>query len=291
VTRLSPPPNWYADPSGRHESRYWDGFTWTPHVADRGQPGVDSLLRTDPIPSWKPAATSRQADPVGPGTAALRTMATARPRVKARGANADPRFAKVAPARDRSLVFDVSASLAVIIILVLGGYILWQSWDASARPGIGDPSGTVTWKGAGVRIDLPPSWVARSVPTDRAAGTFTVFDRAPVVAVVGTTPITHATARRAATLERLLATDVAAALVEPDTTAQVVDTEVVRTGGRLLGSVTVDLTASDGTTTRAVEYVVVDKDGSATVTLHGPDHAVARHLADARAVAKSASLT
>jgi Protein of unknown function (DUF2510) len=25
---------WYSDPSGRHESRYWDGTTWTDQVRD-----------------------------------------------------------------------------------------------------------------------------------------------------------------------------------------------------------------------------------------------------------------
>jgi hypothetical protein len=27
------PPAWYPDPSGRFAQRYWDGTTWTPHVA------------------------------------------------------------------------------------------------------------------------------------------------------------------------------------------------------------------------------------------------------------------
>ena len=35
------PPAWYADPSGRHAHRYWDGAQWTPHVADGGQASYD----------------------------------------------------------------------------------------------------------------------------------------------------------------------------------------------------------------------------------------------------------
>lgn len=35
------PADWYADPSGRHEQRYWDGSAWTHHVADRGQVSSD----------------------------------------------------------------------------------------------------------------------------------------------------------------------------------------------------------------------------------------------------------
>ncbi len=38
-----PPPEWYADPTGRHSHRYWDGAQWTAQVADAGQAGVDPL--------------------------------------------------------------------------------------------------------------------------------------------------------------------------------------------------------------------------------------------------------
>lgn len=36
-----PDANWYPDPSGRHELRYWDGARWTEHVADHGRQSVD----------------------------------------------------------------------------------------------------------------------------------------------------------------------------------------------------------------------------------------------------------
>jgi hypothetical protein len=39
----SPPAEWYADPTGRHTHRYWDGARWTPHVADDGAIGVDAI--------------------------------------------------------------------------------------------------------------------------------------------------------------------------------------------------------------------------------------------------------
>ncbi len=35
--------NWYPDPSGRHAYRYWDGASWTSHVADNGQASLDPL--------------------------------------------------------------------------------------------------------------------------------------------------------------------------------------------------------------------------------------------------------
>jgi hypothetical protein len=36
-------PDWYADPTGRHQYRYWDGAIWTADVADSGQASVDPL--------------------------------------------------------------------------------------------------------------------------------------------------------------------------------------------------------------------------------------------------------
>lgn len=37
------PPAWRPDPSGRHDLRYWNGNSWTDHVADSGQQGKDPL--------------------------------------------------------------------------------------------------------------------------------------------------------------------------------------------------------------------------------------------------------
>lgn len=38
-----PAAEWYADPSGRHQYRYWDGASWTTHVADNGLQSDDPL--------------------------------------------------------------------------------------------------------------------------------------------------------------------------------------------------------------------------------------------------------
>lgn len=35
------PAGWLADPTGRHEHRYWDGSSWSRHVADGGRRSVD----------------------------------------------------------------------------------------------------------------------------------------------------------------------------------------------------------------------------------------------------------
>jgi uncharacterized protein YxjI len=38
------PANWYPDPVGRHELRYYDGSQWTEHVSSGGKQGVDPLV-------------------------------------------------------------------------------------------------------------------------------------------------------------------------------------------------------------------------------------------------------
>lgn len=39
---MSVAPGWLADPTGRHQLRYWDGRQWTSHVSDGGVQGSDS---------------------------------------------------------------------------------------------------------------------------------------------------------------------------------------------------------------------------------------------------------
>jgi len=39
--RAAPGAGWCADPSRRHELRYWDGKQWTEHVADSGARSTD----------------------------------------------------------------------------------------------------------------------------------------------------------------------------------------------------------------------------------------------------------
>ncbi|KLL12338.1 MULTISPECIES: phospholipid scramblase-related protein [Protofrankia] len=52
MTQTTPPAGWYADPSGQHGFRYWDGTTWTDQVSDvpSGQP--ESPGKTAPAQGW-----------------------------------------------------------------------------------------------------------------------------------------------------------------------------------------------------------------------------------------------
>lgn len=41
--RRAQQPSWLADPTGRHELRYWDGAAWTESVSDSGVQGRDAV--------------------------------------------------------------------------------------------------------------------------------------------------------------------------------------------------------------------------------------------------------
>ena len=49
---------WYADPSGRHEQRFWDGSAWTAYVADGAVTGSDAVLNPSAA-GWFPDPTRR----------------------------------------------------------------------------------------------------------------------------------------------------------------------------------------------------------------------------------------
>jgi len=56
-----PVANWYPDPGGIHEHRYWDGSQWTDNVSDGGRTSVDPLGGTVvPTSHHDAAAVQRQ---------------------------------------------------------------------------------------------------------------------------------------------------------------------------------------------------------------------------------------
>jgi uncharacterized protein YxjI len=44
-------PEWYPDPFGRHEYRYWDGTQWTEHVSSHGRQAIDPPTGGGAIPA------------------------------------------------------------------------------------------------------------------------------------------------------------------------------------------------------------------------------------------------
>lgn len=66
MNQVLPPANWYADPLGRHEVRYWDGSAWTELVATGGVEGTDPLPSSGPAGSGSPAPGSPAPGSPGP---------------------------------------------------------------------------------------------------------------------------------------------------------------------------------------------------------------------------------
>jgi len=61
------PANWYPDPSGRNELRYWDGVRWTDHAAAGGKQFVDPFVNNAPTRQVQaPAAASQPAATAAP---------------------------------------------------------------------------------------------------------------------------------------------------------------------------------------------------------------------------------
>jgi uncharacterized protein YxjI len=72
-TQASHPADWYPDPFGRHEHRYWDGSQWTEHVSSHGRQAVDPPVGGGHIPVVNRATDKilsdvQRAGAVGPGT-------------------------------------------------------------------------------------------------------------------------------------------------------------------------------------------------------------------------------
>ena len=54
------PADWYPDPSGKHEYRYWDGSQWTANVSNHGRQSSDPLTTSAPLPTTSQSAEKIQ---------------------------------------------------------------------------------------------------------------------------------------------------------------------------------------------------------------------------------------
>jgi hypothetical protein len=68
---VAQPAEWYSDPSGRYQYRYWDGSQWTNQVSSGGPSAVDpnpldvTVINTPPAPGSQ-AALAQQPEPAAP---------------------------------------------------------------------------------------------------------------------------------------------------------------------------------------------------------------------------------
>lgn len=60
----SHPAAWHADPTGRHQYRYWDGQNWTDHVSDNGIQSTDPVQQAPRMDRFDSAMTvGNEGDP------------------------------------------------------------------------------------------------------------------------------------------------------------------------------------------------------------------------------------
>jgi uncharacterized protein YxjI len=64
------PANWYPDPSGRHELRYYDGAAWTDHVSSNGRTSTDPLQGSGMVPTGRQSPDKVQQQVAKAGVAA-----------------------------------------------------------------------------------------------------------------------------------------------------------------------------------------------------------------------------
>ncbi|HVU91953.1 MAG TPA: phospholipid scramblase-related protein [Jatrophihabitans sp.] len=60
--QTQPPAGWYADPFGRHEARYFNGATWTEHVASHGRQSTDPPVGGGHVPTVQRAPEKVRGD-------------------------------------------------------------------------------------------------------------------------------------------------------------------------------------------------------------------------------------
>ncbi len=61
----TPAADWYPDPGGIHEHRYWDGSRWTDNVADHGHQSADPLTGGGIVPTTSQSAEKIRRQVVG----------------------------------------------------------------------------------------------------------------------------------------------------------------------------------------------------------------------------------
>jgi|GEM_PF-2413539 len=136
------PAQWYADPTGRHQHRYWDGTQWTDQVADNQVTSTDPPLMPG---AGAPPATGKPT-PAGPRRAAGRVfsgLAAAGGLVLVVGAFlpafilVDRQYGYISDGRDGQLMLPVGLAIIVLAILLAVGILpRWGAFFVVAAGGV-----------------------------------------------------------------------------------------------------------------------------------------------------------
>ena len=187
--------DWYLDPSGSHQLRYWDGSSWTEHVADNG------VQSTDPLPTpTEIAAQAVRAAEDAKRAAAEEAKAAAKAEkasasAAARAVRAEHRAEAAAERSDaRNLERQRRASnpLALFGSAALRGGLLHYELkkldmtEATAEATLGAPSSrtTLTRMGAGVLIAGPIGLVVGAVARKNTSKSYVTIQTPDGVIVI-----------------------------------------------------------------------------------------------------------
>ena len=134
------PANWYNDPTGRHQYRYWNGTEWTDQVADNQVTSTDPPLMPESTAAptaWpKPAPTPRRrAGRVFSALAAAGGLVLVVGSFLPAFTLVDEHFSYVSDGRDGQILLPVGVAIIVLAIVLAVGVL--PRWGAFLVVGAG----------------------------------------------------------------------------------------------------------------------------------------------------------
>ena len=282
----APPANWYPDPSGRAEARYWDGRMWTAHVVRGGVASLDQLdgvqQPREPAPFTHGVTPTVPGPTVGHGTQALQEMAATRPTPPPSPSPARPSEPRI------STRGAVAVFLGALLVIGFGVYLFRQGvFTVDTTPERLRRS--VTVEQPDYRVTIPDTWLDRATTGSLFDVVYSVPHRE--LLNVGIVDFVDAALADPAALDAYLAlaSDVVATEIGPS--PSLIQRSTVKVRQRPMHVATYDVTDASGIVTRVVEYLVVGPDRAVIVTAYGTPAAVDRNLDAVAKVARTSKLT
>jgi len=286
TTALEIPPNWYPDPSGRAQARYWDGRMWTAHVVRDGAATLDPI---DGVQQPRqPAAFTHGVTPVAPpptvghGTLSLQQMAAGRPAPRRKTATSagtgEPRISTLGAL---GVFLGALALLGLCVVLFRGGV-----FGTKSSP---DVERTVSLETADYAMEVPSDWVAQDAASSDVDGAYLVPDAEPVSVVITDDTVDGLAlpSMRDGVLA-FTAGAVAGAVSPTATSIRGKPTEVGHHHGFVAEY---DFAAPGGGTGRILEYLVEHDGRVVAMLVIGTPAAVNRHRGELQRAAASTSFT
>jgi uncharacterized protein DUF2510 len=283
----APAANWYPDPSGRAEARYWDGRMWTAHVVQQGRASLDPLdgvqqPRTPGPFAPAPAPTAPPDTPdVGHGTRALREMAAnARPvrHLRSLPITSEPRITTIGA---------VGVFVGALMLFAIGLYFFHEgALTVNAPPQV--VSHFATLEQPDYRVSVPNAWPQRTPSETTFDAVYSVPDRE--ILNVGVVDFADAALSDPAARDQhlALASDTVAGAIGANPV--LIERTIVKAGNTTLRVTTYDVTDGSGIVTRVREYLAVGLDRAVIVAAYGTPGAVERHVDAVAKVARTAKL-